>query len=143
MAQSAATELPLVHPEAPAQTTTSITTVHRNPITSPNEVPINVFLPFNLDLPIPVSGPAVMPVKNTPSDFSPDSLTHPGNATNVATDDEDDILLVMAMTFNNLYQGLTEDDEPALTKANGEDVPAPNNKDTTDFGPLFMKDDDP
>ena len=48
MAQSVATKLPLVHPaEAPAQTSTSINTIHRNPVTPPKEVQINVFLPLN------------------------------------------------------------------------------------------------
>ena len=51
--------------------------------------------------------------------------------------------LAMAMTFNDLYQGLTEDDVPPLTKMNNANAPAPNNNDTTDLGPLFMKDDDP
>ena len=39
----------------------------------------------------------------------------------------------MVMTFNDLYQGLTEDDVPLLTKVNDKNAPAPNN----------MKDNDP
>ena len=144
MAQSAATELPPIHLEAPAHTTTSITTVHRNLITSPDEVPINVFLPLNPDLATPVSGPAVV-VTNTPSDSSPDSSAPQENAANVATDDEDNVWLAMAMTFNDLYQGLTEDDTPPLTKVNDTNANAlaPNNNHTTDFGLLPARDDKP
>ena len=37
----------------------------------------------------------------------------------------------MAMTFNNLYQGLTENDVPPLTKTNHGNAPAPDTSDTT------------
>ena len=141
MAQSAATKLPLVHPaEAPAQTSTSITTIHRNPVTSPEEVPINVYLPLNPVLTITAPGPAVASVTDTPSDSSPDSSIPQGNA-NATADDEDDIWLTMAMTFNDLYQGLTEDDVPPLTEVNDANAPANNNNDITDSGPLFTNDD--
>ena len=32
---------------------------------------------------------------------------------------------------------------PPLTKVNDANAPAPNKNDTTGFGPLFMKDDNP
>ena len=47
----------------------------------------------------------------------------------------------MAMTFNDLYQGLTEDDIPPLTEVNDANAPAPNDNDITNSGPLFANDD--
>ena len=106
MAQSAATKLPLVHPaEAPAQTSTSITTIHRNPVTSPEEVPINVYLPLNPVLTITAPGPAVASVTDTPSDSSPDSSI-PQDSANAFTDDKDDIwLAIMAIRVVEFSNG--------------------------------------
>ena len=84
---------------------------------------------------LPDPGPAVT---DTPSDSSPDSPIPQGNA-NAATDNEDDTWLAMAMTFNDLYQGLTEDDVPPLS-VNDANAPTNNNNHITDFGLLFTND---
>ena len=44
------------------------------------------------------------------------------------------------MTFNDLYQGLTEDDVPPLTEVNDANAPANNDNDITDSGPIFASD---
>ena len=104
---------------------------------SPEEVPI-IFLLLNPVLTFPAPGPAVTSVTDTPSVSSPVSLFSQGNA-NSAADDEDDIWLAMAMTFNDLYQGLMDDN--ALTEVNDANTSANNDNDITDSSPLFANDD--
>ena len=48
--------------------------------------------------------------------------------------------LAMAMTFDDFYQGLPEEDEPPLTKTNETSVPEPN---IVELNPLFKEADDP
>lgn len=73
---------------------------------------------------------------NPPSDSNLDSSI-PQDSANAVADDEDDIWLAMAMTFNDLYQGLTEDDVSPLTEVNDTNAPANNDNDITDSGPIF------
>ena len=57
----------------------------------------------------PVSGPAVPPVTDLTLDSSPSSSILRGNAIGAVTD-------AMAMTFNDFYQGVLEEDKLPLTK---------------------------
>ena len=119
MAQSAATDPSPMRPaEAPATTSTTTTTVHRHPITSHAEDPLNIFLPLNPVLTIPTKGLMATLITNTPTTATSDSLL-PQDLASALTEDEDDIWLAMAMTFNDLYQGLTENKVPSLEEAAG------------------------
>ena len=131
MAQSTSTELPLNHPaEAPAQISTSTTTIHRHPITSSEEIPINAFLPLNPVLTIPAPGPAVTSVINAPSTLHPDTPTSHGTAP-ASTEDKNDIWRAMIKTFDDLYQGLAEDSAPTSTEMGPTIAPTPSNDDIT------------
>ena len=138
MAQSAASETTHVQTEAPAQTTTSTNTVHLDPTTPPDdELP-----PPNPELETPVSGPIVARETDLTQDSSPSSLIPQGNATGAITDDKEDMWLVMAMTFNDFYQGLLEEDEPPLTKTTEMSVPEPDHNNIVKLNPLFKEADD-
>ena len=73
MAQSAASETMHVQTEAPAQTTKSTNTGHRDTTTPPGDTLFNELPPPNPKLETPVSGPAVPPVTDLTLDFSPSS----------------------------------------------------------------------
>ena len=112
MAQWTVTEPSLHQPaEAPTQAPTSTTTTHRCPITSPGETPINIFLPLNPVLEIPLPGPAVTPVINAQPTLHLDTPTSHSN-TFVTTEDENDIWQSMVETFEDLYQGLAAENIP-------------------------------
>ena len=138
MAQSTSTELPLNHPaEAPAQISTSITTIHRHPITSPGEIPTNAFLPL---LTIPAPGPAVSSVINAPSTLHPDTPASHGNAP-ATTEDKNDIWRAMIKTFDDLYQGLAKNHVPTPDETSSTIAPTPSNDNITNPESVPVPDD--
>ena len=143
MAQSAASETTHVQTEAPAQTTTSTNTGHRDPTAPPDDALFNELPPPNPELDTPVSGPAVAPVTDLTLDSSPSSSIPRGNATGAITDDKEDMWLAMAMTFNDFYQGVPEEDKPPLTKTNKTSVPEPSHNNIVELNPLFKETDNP
>ena len=126
-----------MHPaEAPVLTSTTTTTVHRHLITSHAEDPLNIFLPLNPVLTIPTLGLTATSITNTPTTSTSDSSI-PRDSANAVTDDEDDIWLAMAMTFNDLYQGLTEDNVPSLEEASDTNAPIDHDNGVIESGHIF------
>ena len=122
-----------MHPaEAPAPASTTTTTVHHHPITSYEEDPLDIFLPIHPVLALPTPGPTATSVPDTTTTATSDSLI-PQDGTG-AEDDEDEIWLAMAMTFNDLYQGLTEDNIPSPEEADNTTDPTDNNSNAVIFG---------
>jgi hypothetical protein len=137
MAQSAATDpLPMRPAETPTLTSTTTTTVHCHPITLHAEDPLSIFLPINPALTIPTLGFTATSITNTPTTATADSSI-PQDSASAVTDDEDDIWLAMAMTFNDLYQGLTENNVPSLKEANDINAPVDNDGDVVISGHIF------
>ena len=106
MAQSTVVEPSLHQPaEAPIHASTSATTTHQRPITSPGGTlssaltPVNISLPLNPELEIPPPGPAVAPV-NALSTLHLDASIPHGN-TLVTEEDENDIWWEMVETFED------------------------------------------
>ena len=137
MAQSAATDPSPMRPaEAPAPTSMTTTTVHCHPITSHAEDPLNIFLPLNPVLTIPTKGLMATLITNTPTTATSDSLL-PQDLASALTEDEDDIWLAMAMTFNDLYQGLTENKVPSLEEANNTNASIDLDNGVVESGHIF------
>ena len=80
--------------------------------------------------------PTATSITNTPTTATSDSLI-PQDSASAVTDDEDDIWLAMAMNFNDLYQGLTENNVPSLEEANNTNAPIDNDGDVVISGHIF------
>ena len=77
-----------------------------------------------------------MSITNTTTTTTSDSLI-PQDGASAITDDEDDMWLAMAMTFNDLYQGLTENNIPSLEEANVANGPTNNDDGVVKSGQIF------
>ena len=75
-------------------------------------------------------------ITNTPTTATSDSLL-PQDLASALTEDEDDIWLAMAMTFNDLYQGLTENKEPSLEDANNTNASIDLDNGVVESGHIF------
>ena len=140
MAQSAGSDPLHTRPtEAPTPTSTNTTTVHRHPITSHAvEDPLDIFLPINPAL--TTLGLMATSIPNTPTTATPDSSV-PQDNTSAVTDDEDNTWLAMAMTFNDLYQGLTENNVPSFGETDDTDAPTDNDDGIVATGHIFANND--
>ena len=81
-----------------------------------------------------------MSIPNTPTTATSDSWVPQDNTSDV-TDNEDDIWLAMAMTFNDLYQGLTENNVPSFGETNDTDAPTDNNDGVVTTSHIFANND--
>ena len=125
--------------EAPTLTSTNTTTVHRQPIASnAAEDPLDIFLPINPAL--TTLGLTAASVPNTLTTATPDSSV-PQDNTSAVTDDEDDTWLAMAMTFNDLYQRLTENNVPSFGETDDTDAPTDNDDGIVATGHIFANND--
>ena len=81
-----------------------------------------------------------MSIPNTPTTATPDSSV-PQDNTSAVTDDEDNTWLAMAMTFNDLYQGLTENNVPLFRETNDTDAPTDDDDSVIATGHIFANND--
>ena len=140
MAQSTVVEPSPHQPaKAPIQASTLVTTTNRRPITSPGGTlssaltPVDISLPLNPALEIPLPGPAVTPVINALSTLHLD-VSIPHEDTLVPAEDEIDIWREMVETFEDLYQGLAAEDTPTPVETDSMITHTPPKDSTTNPG---------